>query len=134
MLKSARRASMHALFGVACAAGLIATTPAAFGQTRPHSLSIVAQGDGPTGVKLTTVVDYADLDLATDAGRTAFRERVRTAAGALCRRLGEPAAGGGALLLSCQQAAFFDAVVVERRLIAEAAGGGETQSSVAAGR
>lgn len=120
MLKLANASSTKWL-GAALAAFVTAAAAPAFAQTTVQELTVTGRyGVGPEVRRLSAVVSYADLDLTTDAGRTALRERVRSTASDLCRRLGEGAAGGTALVPSCEQDAVNSVHQQERVAIAQA--------------
>lgn len=124
MRKSAR-ASSAIWLGLALAVGLSAAPARLAAQTVVDELTVTGRyGVGPSVRSLSTAVSYRDLDLATQDGRDALRQRVRAAAYDLCRRLGEAGNGGTALVPSCERDAMNSAAAQERL----AAAGGDPRA------
>lgn len=69
---------------------------------------------------LSRRVSYADLDLATYAGREALRYRVRMTARDICRELGESRGNGSPLVRSCEDDAVRSARTQVRYAVARA--------------
>lgn len=114
MRKSVRAASAIWL-GLALAVGLSAAPARLAAQTVVDELTVTGRyGVGPSVRSLSTAVSYHDLDLTTEAGRDALRQRVRAAAYDLCRRLGEAGNGGTPLVPSCERDAMNSAAGQER--------------------
>jgi UrcA family protein len=108
MKSSAKHASgVRALL---MAAGLAAAAPA-IAQTTVEELTVTGRyGRVPDSVRsLSQAVSYADLDLSTEAGRRAFRQRLSLTARYLCDKLGESGTGD-AVAPSCRDAATRDAI------------------------
>jgi UrcA family protein len=76
---------------------------------------------GPNVRALSAPVSYRDLDLTTGAGRDTLKQRVKTTAADLCKRLGEGGMGGTPAMTSCEQDAINSAAEQERVAFAEPA-------------
>jgi len=111
--------------GVALCAGAVAAPAAAQPRDQPpvvvDELTVTGRyGVGAEVRALSAAVSYRDLDLTTEEGRDALRQRVRAAAYDLCRRLGEAGAGDTPLAPSCERGAIDSAREQERLAVANA--------------
>lgn len=127
---------MRARFTAACAAlalggaAVLATPAAAQYVYDPYSGTYVAEvvvpgryyrnhrGERP--VRLSRVVSYRDLDLATYDGQRVLKMRIRATARDICRELGEGPGNGGPLLRSCEDDAVRSARGQVRYAVARA--------------
>lgn len=98
--------------GGLCAAVMMAAaaTPAA-AQNPPEEIIVTGQyGKVPDSVRsLSQSVSYADLDLSTDAGRSALKQRLNLTARFLCNKLGESDTSSPPAP-TCREAAVKDAM------------------------
>ena len=102
------------LFGVAVV--IAAVGAPAFAQVAVGETTVTAT---PVD-RISTAVDYGDLDLTTRSGRAALHHRVQHAATSLCRRLGEDHLGSALGEPSCEQGAIMSAASQEHEAIATA--------------
>ena len=127
---------MRARFTLACAAlalggaAVLATPAAAQSVYDPYTGTYVAEvvvpgryyrnyrGERP--VRLSRIVSYRDLDLATLDGRQVLKMRIRATARDICRELGEGPGNGGPLLRSCEDDAVRSARTQVRHAVARA--------------
>jgi UrcA family protein len=111
--------------GCVLAAGLaLAAAAAAHGQTVAQTTAgeVVVTAPYPAGPNVRSLsrpVSYRDLDLTTEAGRSALSDRVRTTARDLCSQLGEPKTPEPPAP-SCEQAAVDGTAEQQRTAIAQA--------------
>lgn len=94
-----------------CAAPLALLAPVAMAQDAAEEIIVTGRyGTVPDSVKtLSQSVSYADLDLATDAGKQELRHRVKLTARFLCDKLGENPASSP-VVDSCRDDATKDAI------------------------
>lgn len=103
---------MRILTPAACAAAALATAAVVSAPAHAQYVDeVVVTGplgrDGPS--RLSQRVSYADLDLATYAGRQVLKLRIRDTARSLCRALGEDSRAAGSVVPSCETQAIRDA-------------------------
>jgi UrcA family protein len=126
--KTKLRLGGGAAVGLAAAGLALAAVPALAQPASPSTVEqLTVTGEyGPFGPqRLSQVVYFGDLDLATAAGRSALEHRIRTTAHDLCLRLGEqPNVTAPPLLQSCEQQAVNSARDAERTAVAMARPGG----------
>lgn len=107
----------------ALTAGLLGVSAPGLAQPVTVEEVTVTARYGPTGElrSLSRVVSYSDLDLTTDAGRTALTQRIRATAHDLCLELGEqPTQSTPPVRTSCEQGAVNSAMDQMRTAVAQA--------------
>lgn len=102
----------HNLSRASCAAAAVAVAALISGPAHAQYVDeVVVTGpvgrDGPD--RLSQRVSYADLDLATYAGRQVLKMRIRDTARGLCRALREDSIAASPLIPSCETQAVRDA-------------------------
>ena len=111
----------HGLLGAALAAGIIGG--AAFCHAEDKEAREVKVGQTTTGIPVSEItvrsrVSYADLDLTSDAGVKALKDRIRTAAAGACKEMNVRVPAEGSSVESCTQAAVKSAMVEADKVIA----------------
>jgi UrcA family protein len=118
------RTPLRWAFPVATAALLfVISSAAAFAQDNAGQVRIV--GTAPQTVQLTQNVDYTDLNLATPAGASALKQRIRDTASSICEQLADshptnPSAADDEDQRNCVNTAVDDAMGQAKRVIASA--------------
>jgi UrcA family protein len=82
----------------------------------------VKVGQTTTGIPVSEItvrsrVSYADLDLTTDAGVKALKDRIREAATGACKEMNVRVPAEGSSIESCTQAAVKSAMVEAEKVI-----------------
>jgi UrcA family protein len=121
-LSQLRRTSLSALLAIGC--GIAAP---ALGEpietVTVEAAREVKVGQTTTGIPVSEItvrsrVSYADLDLTTDAGVKAFKDRIRTAAAGACKEMNVRVPAEGSSIESCTQTAVKSALVEADKAIA----------------
>lgn len=117
-----RRTSLGALLAIGC--GIAAP---ALGQPMEtvtvEAVREVKVGQTSVGVPVSEItvrsrVSYADLDLTTDAGAKAFKDRIRDAAAGACKEMNVRVPAEGSSVESCTRDAVKSAMVEADQAIA----------------
>jgi UrcA family protein len=108
------------LLAAAAAAALASLVPAVAQAAAPEVTVTGRYGVGRETRSLTRSVSYADLDLATPAGRAALRQRVRQTARELCSQLSGRAPPGTPMVRTCVRDAVGSVAAMEPQLAAVA--------------
>jgi UrcA family protein len=117
-----RRMSLYALLAIG--GGL--ATPSHGQQIETLTVEAAREvkiGQTTTGIPVSEItvrsrVSYADLDLTTDAGVKAFKDRIREAAAGACKEMNVRVPAEGSSVESCTQAAVKSAMVEAGKVIA----------------
>jgi UrcA family protein len=105
------------LLAAAAAAALASLVPAV-AQAAPEVTVTGRYGVGPETRSLSQTVSYADLDLTTQAGRAALRQRVRQTARRVCAQLSGRTPPGAPMVRTCVHDAVGSVAAMEPQLAA----------------
>jgi len=117
-----RKASLYALLAIG--GGLAAPTHGQQIETLTvEAAREVKVGQTTTGIPVSEItvrsrVSYADLDLTTDAGVKALKDRIRDAAASACKEMNVRVPAEGSSVESCTQDAVKSAMVEADAVIA----------------
>jgi UrcA family protein len=119
---ASRRTGLYALLATGCGIAALAMGQPMETLTveavREVKIAQTATGIPVSEITVRSRVDYADLDLTTDAGVKTLKDRIRAAAGSACKEMNVRVPAEGSSVETCTKEAVKGAMVQADTVIA----------------